>query len=121
VTHRVSLGVIVLAAGLWAAAPASAGEPTYEIKFNTVAVPTQPESKATEVFGKNLEALSVGKITVRTFHSGQLGDHQKPDHRASLSANSYHYLTLSEGTMLAYLVRRQSSTMIHREGDWPCV
>ena len=37
------LVVMGLAVGVWAAAPASAGEPTYEIKFNTVAVPTQPE------------------------------------------------------------------------------
>jgi hypothetical protein len=35
--------VVELAAGVRAAAPASAAECTYEIKFNTVAVPTQPE------------------------------------------------------------------------------
>jgi len=59
----------------------SGGEPTYELKFNTVDVPMQPEYKAMEVFGKNLEALSAGEIKVRTFHSGQLGDHQDPDRR----------------------------------------
>jgi len=75
------LGVLVLVAVLWRAAPAAAGEPTYELKFNTVDVPMQPEYKAMDVFGKNLEALSAGKIEVRTFHSGQLGDHQDPDRR----------------------------------------
>ena len=79
-THRIYLGVIVLAAGLWVGGPAAA-EPTYELKFNTVDVPMQPEYKAMEVFGKNLEALSAGKIKVRTFHSDQLGDHQNPDGR----------------------------------------
>ena len=68
------LGVVALAAGVWAAAPAAAGEPTYEIKWSTVAVPTQPEYKGMEVFGKTLEGLSGGKIKVRTFHSGQLAD-----------------------------------------------
>jgi TRAP-type C4-dicarboxylate transport system substrate-binding protein len=57
------------------------GEATYELKFNTVDVPMQPEYKATEVFGKNLEALSAGKIKVRTFHLGQLDDHQDLDRR----------------------------------------
>ena len=66
--------MVVLGGAVWVAAPAAAGEPTYELKFNTVAVPTQPEYKAMEVFGKNLEGLSGGKIKVRTFHSGQLGD-----------------------------------------------
>ncbi len=68
------LGVVALAVGMWIAAPAAAGEPTYEIKWSTVAVPTQPEYKGMEVFGKTLEGLSGGKIKVRTFHSGQLGD-----------------------------------------------
>ena len=58
-----------------------AGEPTYELKFNTVDVPMQPEYKAMVVFGKNLEALSAAKIKVRTFHSSQRGDHQDPDRR----------------------------------------
>jgi len=51
------------------------------LKFNAVDVPMQPEYKAMEVFGKNLEALSAAKIKVRTFHSGQRGDHQYPDRR----------------------------------------
>ena len=68
------LGVLALVAVLWPAAPVVAGEPTFELKFNTVAVPSQPEYRAMEVFGKNVEALSGGKIKVRTFHSGQLGD-----------------------------------------------
>jgi TRAP-type C4-dicarboxylate transport system substrate-binding protein len=59
----------------------SGGEPTYELKFNTVDVPMQPEYTAVEVLGKNLEALSAGRIKVRTFHSGQFGDHQDPDRR----------------------------------------
>lgn len=68
------MGVVLLAAALWAGAPAWAGEPTYELKFNMVGVPTQPEYKAMEVFAKNVEALSGGKIKARLFHSGQLGD-----------------------------------------------
>ena len=66
--------VWVLVAGLWAAPPAVAGEPTYELKWNTVAVPTQPQFKAMEVFAKTVEGLSAGKIKARLFHSGQLGD-----------------------------------------------
>jgi TRAP-type C4-dicarboxylate transport system substrate-binding protein len=58
-----------------------AGKPTCELKFNTVDVPMQPEYKAVEVFGKNLEALSAGKIKMRTFHSGQRGDHRDADRR----------------------------------------
>ncbi|MEI8192032.1 MAG: sialic acid TRAP transporter substrate-binding protein SiaP [candidate division NC10 bacterium] len=68
------LGVMVLAVSLWAAAPASAGEPTYELKWNTVAVPTQHQYKGMEVFAKTEEGLSAGKIKARLFHSGQLGD-----------------------------------------------
>ena len=75
------LTLIGLVAAAWAAAPAYAGEPICEIKWSTVAVPTQPAYKATEVLGKNVEVLSGGKIKVRTFHSGQLGDHQNPDRR----------------------------------------
>jgi tripartite ATP-independent transporter DctP family solute receptor len=68
------LGAMVVVASLWVVAPASAADPTYEIKWSTVAVPAQPEYKGMEVFGKTLEGLSGGKIKVRTFHSGQLGD-----------------------------------------------
>jgi tripartite ATP-independent transporter DctP family solute receptor len=68
----VVLAVFALASVV--AVPAMAGEPTYELKFNTVGVPTQPEYKAMEVFAKNVEALSAGKIKARLFHSGQLGD-----------------------------------------------
>jgi len=70
-----------------------------------------------EVFGKNLEALSVGKITVRTFHSGQLGDHQKSDHRAVPKSTFLSLPHSQQGNMLAYLVRRQLSTILHRKGD----
>lgn len=68
------LGVTGVVLGLWAAAPASAGEPRYELKWNTVAVPTQPQYKAMEVFAKTVEGVSGGKIKARLFHSGQLGD-----------------------------------------------
>lgn len=68
------MGGVLLAAALLAVAPAWAGEPTYELKWNTVAVPTQPQYKAMEVFAKTVEALSAGKIKARLFHSGQLGD-----------------------------------------------
>jgi tripartite ATP-independent transporter DctP family solute receptor len=68
------LGVVVLVAGLSGAGLASAAQPTYELKWNTVAVPTQPQYKAMEVFAKTVEGLSGGKIKTRLFHSGQLGD-----------------------------------------------
>ena len=68
------LSVVVLAVVVWVAVPTSAADPTYEIKWSTVAVPSQPEYKGMEVFGKTLEGLSGGKIKVRTFHSGQLAD-----------------------------------------------
>jgi tripartite ATP-independent transporter DctP family solute receptor len=59
---------------LFGAVPAMAGAPTYELKWNTVAVPSQPQYKAMEVFARTVEGLSGGKITARLFHSGQLGD-----------------------------------------------
>lgn len=46
-----------------------------------MAVPSQPEYKGMEVFGKTLEGLSGGKNKGRTFHSGQVGDHPNSDRR----------------------------------------
>jgi len=48
----------------------------YTIRFNTVAAPTQPQVLAMEKFKEVLENLSGGKIEVKIFHSGQLGDQQ---------------------------------------------
>jgi tripartite ATP-independent transporter DctP family solute receptor len=48
----------------------------YTIRFNTVAAPTQPQVKAMEKFKEVLENLSSGRIEVKIFHSGQLGDQQ---------------------------------------------
>lgn len=48
----------------------------YTIRFNTVAAPTQPQVLAMEKFKEVLENLSGGKIAVKIFHSGQLGDQQ---------------------------------------------
>lgn len=46
------------------------------LKFNTVAGPQQAQVKALEVFAREVSALSGGKIEVRVFHSGQLGNQQ---------------------------------------------
>ncbi|MFO7882274.1 MAG: sialic acid TRAP transporter substrate-binding protein SiaP [Kosmotogaceae bacterium] len=48
----------------------------YTLRFNTVAAPTQPQVKAMEKFKEIAEDLSGGKIEVKIFHSGQLGDQQ---------------------------------------------
>lgn len=55
---------------------ASAADKTYVLKFNTVGGPQQPEVKGMEVFARELEKLSAGKIKVQVFHSGQLGNQQ---------------------------------------------
>ena len=51
-------------------------EETYTIRFNTVAAPTQPQVLAMNKFAEVVENLSGGKIVVKVFHSGQLGDQQ---------------------------------------------
>jgi tripartite ATP-independent transporter DctP family solute receptor len=53
---------------------ALAAEKTYTLRFNTVAAPTMPQVKAMEKFGEIVGILSGGKIEVKVFHSGQLGD-----------------------------------------------
>jgi len=53
-----------------------ATEETYTIRFNTVAAPTQPQVLAMNKFAEVVENLSGGKIDVKVFHSGQLGDQQ---------------------------------------------
>jgi len=55
---------------------APAQEKTYTLRFNTVAGPQQPQVKGLEVFAKEVEQLSSGKISVKIFHSGQLGNQQ---------------------------------------------
>lgn len=51
-----------------------AAEKTYTLRFNTVAGPTMPQTLAMEKFGEIVGELSGGKIEVKVFHSGQLGD-----------------------------------------------
>ncbi len=53
-----------------------ASSDTYTIRFNTVAAPTQPQVLAMNKFAEVVENLSGGKIVVKVFHSGQLGDQQ---------------------------------------------
>ena len=47
---------------------------TYTIRFNTVAAPTMPQTLAMNKFAEIADKLSGGKIQVKVFHSGQLGD-----------------------------------------------
>jgi tripartite ATP-independent transporter DctP family solute receptor len=54
--------------------PALAQEKTYTLRFNTVAAPTQPQTLAMNKFSEVVGKLSGGKIDVKVFHSGQLGD-----------------------------------------------
>ncbi|MFQ6065732.1 MAG: sialic acid TRAP transporter substrate-binding protein SiaP [bacterium] len=63
----------ILAVGLLSSA-SFAAEPTYTLRFNTVAGPEMPQTLAMKKFGEIVETLSGGKITVKVFHSGQLGD-----------------------------------------------
>lgn len=51
-----------------------AAEKTYTLHFNTVAAPTQPQTIAMNKFAEVVDKLSGGKIEVKVFHSGQLGD-----------------------------------------------
>ncbi|OAA31508.1 TRAP dicarboxylate transporter subunit DctP [Kosmotoga arenicorallina S304] len=51
-----------------------AEDPTYVLRFNTVAAPTQPQVLAMHKFADVVKELSGGKIIVQVFHSGQLGD-----------------------------------------------
>ncbi|MBW1699769.1 MAG: DctP family TRAP transporter solute-binding subunit [Deltaproteobacteria bacterium] len=49
-------------------------EKSYELKFANVSVPTTPQGMAMDKFVEVVQRLSGGKIKVKTFHSGQLGD-----------------------------------------------
>ncbi|MEA1964692.1 MAG: sialic acid TRAP transporter substrate-binding protein SiaP [Candidatus Aerophobetes bacterium] len=51
-----------------------AEEKTYTLRFNTVAGPNEPQTLAMKKFGEVVGELSGGKIVVKVFHSGQLGD-----------------------------------------------
>lgn len=51
-----------------------AGEKTYVLRFNTVAGPTMPQTLAMKKFAEVVGELSGGKIVVKVYHSGQLGD-----------------------------------------------
>ncbi len=56
--------------------PCRGAEKVYDLKFNTVASPQQPQVKALNVFAEVVENLSGGKIKVKIYHSGQLGNQQ---------------------------------------------
>ncbi len=56
--------------------PCYSAEKTYILKFNTIASHHQPQVKALHVFAEVVDRLSAGKIKVRIFHSGQLGNQQ---------------------------------------------
>ncbi len=58
------------------ALPFSSAEKTYDLKFNTVASPRQPQVRALNVFAEVVENLSGGRIRVKIYHSGQLGNQQ---------------------------------------------
>lgn len=49
---------------------------TYTLRLNTVASPNQPQVIAMNKFAEVVGNLSGGKIVVKVFHSGQLGDQQ---------------------------------------------
>ncbi|HDN85173.1 MAG TPA: DctP family TRAP transporter solute-binding subunit [Candidatus Aerophobetes bacterium] len=49
-------------------------EKTYTLRFNTVAGPNEPQTLAMKKFAEVVGDLSGGKIVVKVFHSGQLGD-----------------------------------------------
>jgi tripartite ATP-independent transporter DctP family solute receptor len=51
-----------------------AQEKTYTLRFNTVAGPDMPQTLAMKKFAEVVEKLSGGKIIVKVFHSGLLGD-----------------------------------------------
>ncbi len=65
------IAVVALAGLIFAAS-----EPTYTLRFGTVAAPTQPQVKAMKLFAQVVEELSNGKIKVEVFPSGQLGTQQ---------------------------------------------
>ncbi|HOX11455.1 MAG TPA: DctP family TRAP transporter solute-binding subunit [Spirochaetales bacterium] len=66
--------VLVIAIFLIAAAALSAQDKTYTIRFNTVASPSDIQVEAMNKFAEVATALSGGKLDVKVFHSGQLGD-----------------------------------------------
>ncbi len=67
--------VTVLALALLATACAKKEE-AFVLKFNTVAGPKQPQVRGLQIFAREVEKLSKGKIKVEIFHSGQLGNQQ---------------------------------------------
>jgi tripartite ATP-independent transporter DctP family solute receptor len=52
----------------------SAQDKTYTIRFNTVASPSDIQVEAMNKFAEVATAMSGGKLQVKVFHSGQLGD-----------------------------------------------
>ena len=65
--------VCILAMGLLASV-SFAEEKTYTLRYNTVAGPTMPQTLAIKKFAEVVKEISGGKIEVKVFHSGQLGD-----------------------------------------------
>lgn len=65
--------VCVVAVGLLCSA-SFAEEKTYTLRYNTVAGPEEIQTLTIKKFAEVVEKLSGGKIIVKVFHSGQLGD-----------------------------------------------
>jgi len=64
--------ICILAVGLLSSIGFSAEK--YTLRFNTVAAPEQPQTLAMKKFAEIVGDLSGGRIEVKVFHSGQLGD-----------------------------------------------
>ncbi len=68
----VLLTVLLLLVAIVGIAPAQSK--TYTIRFNTTASPTETQVAAMNKFAEVVGELSNGKIQVKVYHSGQLGD-----------------------------------------------
>lgn len=65
--------VCILAMGLLALV-SFAEEETYTLRFNTTSAPSEPQTLGMQKFAEVVGELSGGKIVVKVFHSGALGD-----------------------------------------------
>lgn len=65
--------VCILAMGLLALV-SFAEEETYTLRFNTASAPSEPQTLGMQKFAEVVGELSGGKIVVKVFHSGALGD-----------------------------------------------
>ena len=69
---KVAIAALVIA--LIAVFAGAAQDKTYTIRFNTVASPSDIQVEAMNKFAEVANAMSGGKLDVKIFHSGQLGD-----------------------------------------------